>query len=400
MPRIKNILPNLQPYVINKAEDGKSAKVNLYGEIVEEVPIDWWTGEKAQGLFIELKSFLDDVETLSDLDDVTFYINSVGGSVNAGISIFNKIRAMKAETTTVVDGLAASAASVVAQAGDHRQVSIGSQTMIHCAAAGLIGYYNREDLAKVDDMLESTDKRIADIYSDRTGRASKDILKMMKATSWMTADEALAEGFADEVVGKTEPTVDRISNTMMYVVNGIPHNFQNMQIPAFSKIGEIAPAQTVSNGSEPVDIDPSNIIKEETSMDINELKAKYPDLVQQIVNEATEAAQAGNDGAVQDAVNAERNRIREIDSISQTIGADLVNEAKYGEKPCTASELALRALQEQQAQGTSFLQNRQAEQQAAGVNNVAASPVGGSEEDTTEKDIADGAALITAKFRK
>lgn len=135
-------------------------------------------------------------------------------------------------------------------------------------------------------------------------------------------------------------------------------------------------------------------------MDINELKAKYPDLVQQIVNEATEAAQAGNDGAVQDAVNAERNRIREIDSISQTIGADLVNEAKYGEKPCTASELALRALQEQQAQGTSFLQNRQAEQQAAGVNNVAASPVGGSEEDTTEKDIADGAALITAKFRK
>ena len=121
MPKFMNLLPSLKPYVIDKAEDGKTAKVNLYGEIVDEVPTDWWTGEKVAGLFIELKSFLNDVEDLSDMDEVFFYINSVGGSVDAGVSIFNKIRAMKAETTTIVDGLAASAASIVAQAGDHRQ---------------------------------------------------------------------------------------------------------------------------------------------------------------------------------------------------------------------------------------------------------------------------------------
>ena len=139
MPQIKNFMKDLKPYVINKAEDGKSAKVNLYGEIVESVPTDWWTGEKLEGLFIELESFLKDIEALSGMDDVSFYINSVGGDVHAGISIFNKIRSLAAHTTTIVDGLAASAASIVAQAGDERKVSIGSQTMIHCASAGLIG---------------------------------------------------------------------------------------------------------------------------------------------------------------------------------------------------------------------------------------------------------------------
>ena len=169
MPKISKLTQSLKPYVINKAEDGKSAKVNLYGEIVETVPTDWWTGEKIDGLFIELSSFLEDIETLSDIDDVSFYINSVGGDVHAGVSIFNKIRSLKGHTTTIVDGLAASAASIVAQAGDERKVSIGSQTMVHCASAGLLGYYNREQLKNVINTLRSHDNSIAEILADRTG---------------------------------------------------------------------------------------------------------------------------------------------------------------------------------------------------------------------------------------
>ncbi len=406
MPKIMNIRQNLKPYVINKAEDGKTAKVNLYGEIVDEVPIDWWTGEKISGLFIELKSFLNDVEDLSEMDEVFFYINSVGGSVDAGISIFNKIRGMKAETTTVVDGLAASAASIVAQAGDHRQVSLGSQTMVHCASAGLIGYYNKAALDDVTKMLESEDKRIAQILADRTGRSEKDMLKMMKATSWMTADEAVEEGFADEVVGKSEPVVDRVTNTSMFVVNGIPHNLMNFQVPTFKTVGEIAPAQSkVSDGTEPVDIkNPSNSNKEEKSMDMNELKAKYPELVNQIVEEARQTAQTENTDAVQNAVKeaviAERKRMQDIDSIANTISAELVNEAKYGENPMSASDLALKALQTQQAKGTAFLQDRTNEQKDTDVNGVVPAPVSGTEEDTEAKDIADGAAILNAAVKK
>ena len=405
MPKIMNMRQNLKPYVINKAEDGKSAKVNLYGEIVDETPTDWWTGEKISGLFIELKSFLEDVEDLSEMDEVFFYINSVGGSVDAGISIFNKIRAMKAETTTIVDGLAASAASIVAQAGDHRQVSLGSQTMVHCASAGLLGYYNKADLDDVTKMLESEDKRIAQILADRTGRSEKDMLKMMKATSWMTADEAVDEGFADEVVGKTEPVVDRVGSTSMYVVNGIPHNLLNLQTPAFKSVGVLTmPQQKITDGTEPVVIDNPSNTKEEKSMDINTLKAEYPDLVNQIMDEARQTAQSENAEAVKNAVNeavtAERKRMQDIDSIASTISPELVNEAKYGENPVSASELALKALQNHQAQGLDFLKSRNEEQKDADVNSVVPSPVSGTEEDTQAKDIADGAALLNAAITK
>lgn len=406
MPGLRNLMPSLKPYVINKAKDGKKASVNLYGEIVESVPTDWWTGEKIDGLFIELDGFLKDLETLSGMDEVSFYINSVGGDVYAGISIFNKIRALKAETTTVVDGLAASAAAIVAQAGDKRQVSVGSQTMIHTASAGLIGYYNRQELKKVDNTLKSIDKSLAEVLSDRTGREQDDIMAMLTKTTWMTADEAVEEGFADEVINKSEPVVDRVNDTTTFIINGIPHTFGNMPLPAFKTVGVFAPAQkTVSNGSGPVDIEhnPSSH-KEEESMDVKELKAAYPDLVNEIMEEAKATAQTENveavKNAVDEAVKAERERMKQIDSIAQTVGAELVNEAKYGENPMSASELALKALQNQQAMGTEYLQNRREEQEASNVNDVIATPVSGSEEDTREKDIKDGAALLVSAIKK
>ena len=389
-------LNGVKPYLINKAEDGKSASVNLYGEIVESVPTDWWTGEKIDGLFIELDGFLKDLETLSEMDEVSFYINSVGGDVYAGISIFNKIRALKANTTTIVDGLAASAAAIVAQAGDRRLVSVGSQTMIHTASAGLIGYYNRQELKKVDNTLKSIDKALAELLSDRTGRAQDDVMSMLTKTTWMTADEAVSEGFADEVINKSEPVVDRVGNTAIYTVNGVPHNFSHCPSFPFKMIGAHLPE---SNGSEPVEIDhPSD--KEGKSMDIKELKATYPDLVNQIEEEAKSTAQADHTEAVQNAIKAERERIKEIDSIAHTVSAELVNEAKYGDEPMTAKDLAFKAMQMQQEKGAEYLKNREDEQAVSGVDNVTADPVSGSEIDTLEKDIQDGAAMIKAAARK
>lgn len=403
MPRIREFDRSIMPYVINKAEDKRSASVNLYGEIVESVPIDWWTGEKIDGLFIDLQQFLSDIETLSDMDEVSFFINSVGGDVNAGKAIFNKIRSMDAHTITVVDGLAASAASIVAQAGDERKVSVGSQTMIHCASAGLIGYYNRDDLKKINNMLRNTDKSIAKMLADRTGREEADILDMMGRTTWMTSDEAVEEGFADEVIYQSEPTVDRVENSMTYLINGIPHDLSRLPAPTFRTTDVFAPFDKISNGAGPVDIDhPSH--KEEKSMDITELKATYPELINQIEEEAKATAQADSDEAVKNAVDvavmAERERLKEIDSIAQTIGTDLVNEAKYGENPMSAKDLAFTAMKAQQAKGEEYLKNRAAELKSANVNNVTAAPVSGSEEDTQAKDIEDGAALLTAGLKK
>mgnify|MGYP002623889561 CR=1 FL=1 len=407
MPGLRNFLPDLKPYIINKEKNGKSASVNLYGEIVESVPTDWWTGEKIDGLFIELSGFLSELETLSEMDEVSFYINSVGGDVNAGMSIFSKIRSLKAKTTTVVDGLAASAAAIVAQAGDTRKVSVGSQTMIHTASAGLIGYYNRQELKKVDNMLKNTDKSLAELLSDRTGRDQDKILEMLTKTTWMTADEAVEEGFADEVINKSEPVVDRVNDSMTYIINGIPHSFGRIAPPSFKTVGVFAPAQMkkVSNGSEPVDIDKNPLRKEtEKAMDKKELMEAYPDLINDIVDDARTAAQTDMESAVRDAVSEavkeERERIKEIDSIAHTIGAELVNEAKYGDNPMTAKDLAFEAMKNQQAKGAEYIKDRTAEQEESGVNNVTVVPVSGSEEDTETKDIEDGANLLKARVNK
>jgi ATP-dependent protease ClpP protease subunit len=399
MAKITDFSPDIKPYVINKAKDGKSAKVNLYGEIVNDVPRDWFTGEKISGLFIELSGFLKDLETLSEMDEVSFYINSVGGDLNAGKSIFNKIRTLKAETTTVVDSLAASAASIVAQAGDHRLVSLGSQTMIHCASTFLYGYYNTEALGKVERGLESADKSIAEILSERTGKTDKEILKMMKNETWMSAQEAIDEGFADGFANEEEEEeikVDQIKNTGWYIINGIPHNFSNIPVPTFRNVNVI---QRVSNGIEPSDIHYPN--KEEKCMDIKELKENYPELCEKLRAEAEQAAQEKNKEATKNAVNeaiaAERARMQEIDSIAATVGEELVNEAKYGETPMTARDLAFKAMQEAQAKGASFLENRKKEQEISGVNDIAANPVGAMENPKTEdKDIEEGANLLNS----
>lgn len=394
--KYSDLTRDIKPYVINKAEDGRSAKVNLYGEIVESVPTNFWTGEKVDGLFIELEGFLKDIETLSDMDDVSFYINSVGGNVHAGISIYNKIRGMKAHTTTIVDGLAASAASIVAQAGDERKVSIGSQTMVHCASTLLLGYYNRDDLKDVTNLLKGVDNAIAELLADRTGRDNAEIMNMMSKTTWMTSEEAVKEGFADEVINKTEPTVDRVENSSTYIINGIPHNFSNMQVPAFTAVGTYRP---VLNGSEPVNINNNFPKKEEGNMNLKELKATYPELVNQIQEEARAAAQTEMEtavkNAVDEAVKAERTRMQEIDSIANTVEQSLVVKAKY-EEPIDAKELAFRAMQNAAAKGAEYMKDRTTEQTEAGINNITASPVSGSEEDTTEKDIRDGAALLNA----
>ena len=149
----KNAVKLLEPYVIMRDKQKNTIEVNLYGEVVQTVPIDWWTGEKIEGLFIELKQFLNDLDSFREADEVTFRINSVGGDVEAGISIYNRIRELSGHTTTIVDGIAASAASIIAQAGDSRKVNIGAQTMIHGASAFLYGYYNVPSIQKVENML-------------------------------------------------------------------------------------------------------------------------------------------------------------------------------------------------------------------------------------------------------
>src|SRR5690606_20686326 len=138
-------------------ENGDEAVVRVYDEI-------WDLGINAQ-------------DFVSDLDDITapkmrVEINSPGGDVWSGIAIYNALRMHPASVTTRVDGIAASIASVIAQAGDTRIMLGGSQMMVHNAWGLTVG--NRLDHAEMADVLEHQDGLIASIYATASGKDADD----------------------------------------------------------------------------------------------------------------------------------------------------------------------------------------------------------------------------------
>lgn len=392
-----------KPYTIVKNEAENAAEVNLYGEVVTNRPKDWWTGMYDEGLYIVEKEFLDDLERLKTYDSITFRINSVGGDADAGIAIFNKIRAMDAKTTTIVDGLAASAASVIFMAGDDRRVNIGSQIMVHGASAFLFGGYNADGLKNVLKMINGYDDSLASIYADRTGNDKEAMARLIKNTTWMSAQDAVDKGFADEVVNATEPVVDKVSGVDdLIVVNGNPLRIAASAMPSMNYRGMVA-LDSVFCGRGPLNID-TNVSKEQKEvekMTLETLKTQYPDIVDAIAQEAVEAAQSERDEAVATAVQAERDRIKGIEAIQNRISDKaLVEEAKYGEKKMDAKELAFEAMKAEADIDAKALEAMDSDAQGSGVADVAPEPVSGSEAETKKQEITDGAALITEALNR
>lgn len=148
---------------------------------------------------------------------INLKINSPGGNVFDGITIYNALRDHSAKVNVHVDGLAASIASVIAMAGDTIHMAKNSFMMIHNAWALAIG--NATDMAKMADTLEKIDTTLVKTYQDRTGQTQKNIRQMMADETWMNADEAKANGFADSVGDK----VDAKNKFDLSKYNRVPH---------------------------------------------------------------------------------------------------------------------------------------------------------------------------------
>jgi ATP-dependent Clp protease protease subunit len=142
--------------------------------------------------------------------DVTVSINSPGGDFFEGLAIYNLLREHPHKVTVKVVGLAASAASVIAMAGDEIQVARSGFLMIHNAWSVVIG--NRHDLRAAADVMDQFDASMADLYAQASGMTNKEAAKLMDAETWMTGQGALDAGFAtslltaDEVVADQEKT--------------------------------------------------------------------------------------------------------------------------------------------------------------------------------------------------
>lgn len=148
------------------------------------------------------------LDVVAELDRVTapsirVEINSPGGDVFDGIAIYNALRSHPATVTTQVDGLAASIASVIVQAGDTRIVQPAGQLMIHNAWGRTRG--DRDDHSDMARLLEQQDNVIAGIYAARSGRDLDEFRALMDAETWLTGDAAVALGLADTALTATPP---------------------------------------------------------------------------------------------------------------------------------------------------------------------------------------------------
>ena len=365
-------------------------EINMYGEVVESIPVDWWTGKPIEGMFISEKDFLEDLEKYKEKSRITIRINSVGGDLYAGLAIANRIKDLNAEVVTIADALCASAAVSIYQTGDTRKLYTGSQIMIHEPSCRLFGRYDVQGIKRVQRQLEAGKKSLIESYKERTGRTAEDLEEMITGDCWMTGHEAVSEGFADEVIeGDVEAEVTEDHKTV--ISNGICFPAEAFYLlPKHMK----AHRDNVKNGIVPGD---NNQPKGgETLMTKNELMEKYPDICNEIISEA----RTGQQAAVEDAVRAERKRIQDIDEIAGQIGDEaMVREAKFGDRTMDASQLALEALKKQSRIGNDFLNNMKNDVQSSGADNVQPAPNSGtkSEAEQAYQDVMDGAALIIGK---
>ena len=391
-----NLPPDMKPYNIATLEDEDSVEVNMYGEVVSENPTNWWTGEPIEGLFIILADFLNDMEKIKDKKNVTFHINSPGGEVFAGVAIYNRMKEFTGNVTTIVDGLCASAASIIMQGAKpgNRKVCNGSLTMIHGASSFMFGYYNAKDMKESIKQVNAIDKSIAEIYAKETGMDVETAKTMMSNTTWMSAQDAIDKGFADEIMD-TGSSVTMSLNPAKNVltVNGVPMSARGLSLPTDIPVIE----NKVTTGKKP-EVIKNNIPKGGTkNMTLEELMKQEPDLVKQIQDEATQTAQANNQAAINKALDDERQRLQAIDEIACKIGDQtLVDKAKYGEAKMSAAELALEALKAQKDAGADFLNSAKEDAKTSGTAGVQPAPTNSNLDDAAQakEDINAGANLI------
>lgn len=302
----------------------------------------------------------------------TFGEHFSGGDLYTGIAIHNAIKGLSGHKVVVVEGIAASAASVIACAGDEVQVYPGSMVMIHGVAGLLYDYYTLADLKKLQKDFDASERAIAEIYHAKTGIEVDQLRSMMTRETWMVGQEAVDNGFADTLLEGDGPDVSVSADKQVLLVAGIRHNIKGLHnVPSTIRINSIHAAPAA--GNKPTGNGGENR-KEDEPMTLEEMRAQHPDLVAQIEQQA-----------VSNAIAQERARIEAIDSIAASVGdAQLVRDAKYGENTCTAEQLALKAMQKQAALGTKHLKDAATDSAESGAADVGAAPNGGEEGSETD----------------
>lgn len=312
---------------------GKTVELLLYGDISQT---SWWGDE------VTPKQFAEELSGLGVLDTITVRINSGGGDVFAAQAIGNLLEQHPAEVTAKIDGLCASAATIVACHCSKVVAANDSTYMVHPVKMGLRGYYTADEVQKYIEALAAIRESIISLYAKKTGRDKDEVAGWMDATSWWTSTEAKANGFVDELVDDTEEAVVENRDGLLFV------NQVNMNLP-FDRVPDCWSAAV------------KNSCMEGQKMEIktaDDLRKNYPALVDEIEKNAAEQAR-----------NEERKRIQDIEEMALPGCEEMTNEAKFT-KPIDAAEYAKAAVKKAKEQGNAYLNGAASDADNSGMGSV------------------------------
>lgn len=353
-------------------------KIRLNGTIVSDE--DYWIYELFGIAAVSPNKIISQIERAERAGgkDLTVVINSGGGSVFAASEIYTALKSYPGNVVVEIAGIAASAASVIAMAGDKITISPTAQIMIHNALMQNTGDYRSMDVA--GEFLQNVNKSIMNAYIKQTNKSEEELKAMMDEEVWMTAQQAKEQGFVDEIM--FESAVDVVANASgsgmlpREVINAMKNKLVS---------GEISIKGSVANKNEKSEKeDNQNNSEEEGIMDLEKLKNEHPELYKEIKNNGYEAG-----------VLAENKRIKEIDNLAQVGMEDLIKNAKF-EEPMNAGELAIAILNKQKEIGQSHIRN--IEEDAKDLEQIEdKSPDNRKEEEEAQK-LANSSKTLEALF--
>lgn len=329
-----------------------AAELLLYGDIAAEQ--SWWGDEVTPKLFAE------DLNGLGAVSEITVRINSGGGDVFAAQTIGNLLEQNAATVTARIDGVCASAATIIACHCDRVIAANDSTYMIHPVRMGVYGYAAAADLKQYIDAITTIRENIVSLYAKKTGREKEEVAGWMDATSWWTGQQAKDKGFVDELNDDGEDSVVENRNGILFV-NSISMNLPFSEAPKFVRDSLAAACAASRFVNQSPAGRPEDNHKEEVNMEIktvDDLRKSYPALVDQIEQEAAEAA-----------TNAERSRIQGIEDAALPGSEALTAEAKFT-KPMSVSDYAVALVKNAKAQGATYLAEMKQDAQDGNVNKV------------------------------
>lgn len=326
----------------NQADN--TVELLLYGDISQT---SWWSDE------VTPKQFADELAGLGALDKIVVRINSGGGDVFAAQAIGNLLEQHPADVSAKIDGLCASAATIVACHCGRVIAANDSTYMVHPVRIGAYGYYDAGDLQKYIEALAAIKESIIGLYAKKTGRSKDDVTAWMDATSWWTATQAKENGFVDELVDDESVVAENRGGLLF--INSINTGVPFDKAPNFVQSAKAATAAEgfVNNNCQKED---NNMAVEIKTVD--DLRGAYPALV----NEIEEAA-------AQNARNEERQRIQDIEDMSLPGSEDMTNEAKFT-KPISAADFAKAVVKNAKQRGEKFLAGAKNDADNSGMNGV------------------------------